>query len=209
MKTTADQILFQLKTRGPASTGELADRVAITRQASRQHLENLAAAGLVRFETLKAGVGRPHRLWMLTETGHGRFPDTHAQMTVDLLHAVRSEFGEAGLDRLIARRERETTNAYRNELAELTTLAEKVERLALMRSAEGYMAERQVNDDGSYLLIENHCPICAAATACQSLCRSELATFRDALGSDCSIERVDHILSGARRCAYRIAIAAI
>ena len=33
------------------------------------------------------------------------------------------------------------------------------------------MAEVEPQDDGSLLLIENHCPICAAATSCQSFCR--------------------------------------
>jgi predicted ArsR family transcriptional regulator len=54
------------------------------------------------------------------------------------------------------------------------------------------------------LFVENHCPICAAAAACQGLCRSELAVFRAVLGADVTVERIDHILAGARRCAYRI-----
>ncbi len=66
------------------------------------------------------------------------------------------------------------------------------------------MAEWRVKGD-SYLLIENHCPICAAATACQGLCRAELELFREALGAEATVIRVDHILAGARRCAYRIA----
>jgi predicted ArsR family transcriptional regulator len=205
VKTTPDQILFLLKTRGPATTGCLADSLGITRQASRKHMENLATLKLVSFEIRKSGPGRPHRLWSLTETGHARFPDSHAQMTVDILEAVRSEFGEAGLDRLISRRERETTTVYRAALAKASTLAERVKHLAALRTAEGYMAEYKANADGSFLLIENHCPICAAATACRNLCRSELATFREALGENCSVERIDHIFSGARRCAYRIA----
>jgi predicted ArsR family transcriptional regulator len=28
-----------------------------------------------------------------------------------------------------------------------------------------------------YFLIENHCPICAAATECQGFCRAELSNF--------------------------------
>ena len=51
----------------------------------------------------------------------------------------------------------------------------------------------------SFLLVENHCPICAAAAACQGLCRSELAIFRAVLGDDVTVERTDHILAGARR----------
>ncbi|MES2724598.1 MAG: MarR family transcriptional regulator, partial [Pseudomonadota bacterium] len=55
-----------------------------------------------------------------------------------------------------------------------------------------------------FLLVENHCPICAAAAACQGFCRAELMVFRAVLGPGVHIERTDHILAGARRCAYRI-----
>jgi predicted ArsR family transcriptional regulator len=58
--------------------------------------------------------------------------------------------------------------------------------------------------DGGFLLIENHCPICAAAAVCQGLCREELSLFRRVLGSEVRVERTDHVLAGARRCAYRI-----
>ena len=57
-----------------------------------------------------------------------------------------------------------------------------------------------------FLFVENHCPVCAAATACQELCRSELMVFRAVLGTDVTVERIDHLLAGARRCAYRIAL---
>ena len=55
-----------------------------------------------------------------------------------------------------------------------------------------------------YLLVENHCPICSAAAQCQGLCAAELAVFRAVLGPDVDVERTDHILAGARRCAYRV-----
>ncbi len=38
----------------------------------------------------------------------------------------------------------------------------------------------------------------------ENLCRSELTIFRAVLGVDIIVERVDHILAGARRCAYRV-----
>lgn len=57
--------------------------------------------------------------------------------------------------------------------------------------------------DGSYALIENHCPICTAARACTGLCAAELDVFRAVLGPRMSLERTEHIVSGARRCVYR------
>jgi len=59
-------------------------------------------------------------------------------------------------------------------------------------------------DDEGYLLVENHCPICAAAKVCQGFCASELQIFQSVLGESVSVQRTDHIIAGARRCAYRI-----
>lgn len=83
------------------------------------------------------------------------------------------------------------------------TLEERVRTLADIRNQEGYMAE-YTKDEQGLILVENHCPICAAATACRGFCKTELDTFRTVLGDDVTVERVDHILQGARRCAYRI-----
>jgi len=53
-------------------------------------------------------------------------------------------------------------------------------------------------------LIQNHCPIPAAATRCQGLCSAEVGLFRKVLGGDVEVAREEHIISGARRFAYRI-----
>ncbi|HVZ69919.1 MAG TPA: metalloregulator ArsR/SmtB family transcription factor [Rhizomicrobium sp.] len=202
MRSATDDILLHLKTRGPAETGAIGKSLGITRQAARQHLENLSAEGLVTFETFRKGIGRPAHAWSLTEKGHARFPDTHAQMTVELLENVRSVFGEEGLSKLIRRRERETQGTYEKALTKCRSLESRVAALVALRSAEGYMSEWSKLPDGNFLLIENHCPICAAAKACQGFCRSELSLFAKAL--DAKVERTEHVLAGARRCAYRI-----
>ncbi len=67
------------------------------------------------------------------------------------------------------------------------------------------MAEAARQRDGSFLLIENHCPILRGRrAACRGLCREELILFSSVLGDDVGVERTDHILAGARHCAYRI-----
>jgi predicted ArsR family transcriptional regulator len=76
--------------------------------------------------------------------------------------------------------------------------------LAAIRREQGYMAECVTRTDGSLLLRENHCPICVAAKSCQGLCREELGLFRAVLGPRAHVERTDHILAGASRCAYVI-----
>jgi hypothetical protein len=83
--------------------------------------------------------------------------------------------------------------------------------LAALRSGVflgGYMARVEAVADEGFLLVEDHCPICAAAMTCQGFCSVELQVFRNLLGPGCQIERQDHLLTGARRYAYRITPAA-
>lgn len=214
---TADQILFLLKTRGPRTAQQLAEMLELTSMGARRQLEAAEASGLVRFEDVAEKVGRPARRWLLTEAGHARFPDRHADLTLQLITQVRGLFGEEGMDKLIAAREKATEAVYRDAVGAAVAaaagdaagdaagaLAQRVAALALARDAEGYMAEVEQADDGSLLLVENHCPICAAARECQNFCRSELEVFQRVLGPGASVERAEHLLSGARRCAYRI-----
>ena len=67
------------------------------------------------------------------------------------------------------------------------------------------MADVRREPDGSFLLVENHCPICAAAVSCTGLCAKELEVFQAVLGVDVAVTRTEHIVAGARRCAYRVA----
>jgi predicted ArsR family transcriptional regulator len=201
---TVDRLLYALKARGPQPAALLAKKLKITPVAVRQLLARLESTGLVQSEDRRAGVGRPKRHWRLSSAGHARFPDNHAGLTAELLESVDAVFGEKGLEQLIGHREAATRAQYSEALRSANGLAARVRRLAKIRSAEGYMAEVRPQR-GAFLLIENHCPICVAASKCQAFCRSELAVFRAALGPRVQVERLEHLIEGARRCVYRIA----
>jgi predicted ArsR family transcriptional regulator len=198
-----DRILGLIKRRGPLRSADIAAVLDTTAEAARQQLVRLADDGLVEAVTERQAVGRPARRWHLTEAAHRRFPDTHAELTVRLIDAVRSALGEAALEQLIRAREDETRRRYSDALRTTRSLRDRIARLVQVRSREGYMAEWRAEAEG-FLLLENHCPICVAAAACQGFCRAELEIFRDVLGPGVSVERTEHVLAGARRCAYRI-----
>ncbi|NML63346.1 transcriptional regulator [Massilia sp. RP-1-19] len=201
---TAEQTLFLLKTRGPKTAQQLAVLLGLTSMGARRQLEAAAQKGLASHEDVADKAGRPSRRWMLTAAGHARFPDRHADLTLNLIEQARAVFGEEGLERLIGAREQAIEAHYSMLLDDVPGLAGRVAVLAGARDAEGYMADSEVRDDGSVLLVENHCPICAAASACQNFCRSELEIFQRVLGAGCKVERAEHMLSGARRCVYLI-----
>ena len=203
MPSTPDRLLYQLKSRGPQPAAALAGAIAITPMGAHKQLQALLAQGLVSSHDEAAGPGRPKRVWTLTAAGHARFPDRHADLAVQLIRQAAAVLGPDALDRLVAAREQEQQAAYAAGLAGLASLGARVRRVAELRSHEGYMARAEKHGK-AWLLVEDHCPICAAAATCQGLCRSELQVFAHCLGEGVQVERVEHVLAGGRRCAYRI-----
>lgn len=198
-----EKAVWILKTKGPQPLSVVAEALGITTEGARFQLLKLAGEGVVQADTVAKGRGRPQQIWSLTDAGHARFPDTHAELTVKLINMMRDTLGEEAVQQVIKAHEKSNTAKYQRDVNPHLTLEDKIKQLARIRDSEGYMAE-YVKDQEGFLLIENHCPICAAAQTCQGFCASELSTFKTVLGKTVSVKRVDHILGGARRCAYRI-----
>ena len=198
-----DRLLFLLKTRGPGTTEALSRTLGITVEGARQQLLRLQAEGLINATPEIRGRGRPRQLWTLTSAANRRFPDAHPELTAQLIQTIQNTLGERALERVITARGEELVRNYSFALKDTPGLPERMERLVSLRNAEGYMAECR-KENGGYLLIENHCPICAATGVCLKLCRSELELFSRVLGPTVKVEREEHIVNGSRRCVYRI-----
>lgn len=196
-------MLLLLKTKGPLTTTGVAQELGITGEGARQQLQRLAEEGWVVFESVSRGVGRPSLMWRLSGRGNRRFPDTHAELTVQLISAIRDVLGDEALGNVISAREHKNLLRYYDIISLEDDLEAKVRRFAELRSSDGYLAECRVDGEG-FLLIENHCPICAAATACHDICKVELQTFQQIFKEWGTVERLDHVIEGAKHCAYRI-----
>jgi predicted ArsR family transcriptional regulator len=199
----SERFLLLLKMRGPQPVSVLAKELGMTGEGARLQLVKLQEEGLVQSTSAAKGVGRPTVLYELTAASQARYPNTHAELTVQLLQGISGVLGPEALEAIIANREQWTTQRYKEAMQDTPELEERLNRLAQIRSAEGYMAEWQSSEAG-YLFVENHCPICTAAQTCQGFCRAELNTFRQVLGEGVEVERTSHILAGARRCAYLV-----
>ena len=203
-RSVSERILMTLKMHGSLTSAQMGARLGTTGEAARQQLLKLAEDGLVEDERRAEGRGRPAVYWHLSDKGQARFPDTHAALTVDILRSISDVLGAEALERIIEAREGVTETLYQEAMAGCVTLQTRVEKLAELRNAEGYMASAEPDETGAMRLVENHCPICAAATFCQGFCRAEQAVFKSVLGDGISVERVEHIVGGGRRCAYVI-----
>ncbi|MGJ8513983.1 helix-turn-helix transcriptional regulator [Carnimonas bestiolae] len=199
------QLLGVIKRHGALSLAGIAAQLTISQEAARQRVNRLAHLGLVqKFEQRKSG-GRPLGVWELSAKGHARFPDAHAQLSVQLLDAALSLHGNEGIEQLLTAREHAITSKYEEALASAVSLEERLQQLVELRDAEGYMARLETIESGkTWRLIEDHCPIGAAAASCSGFCASETRLFQAILGDGVGVTREEHIQQGEKRCAYKI-----
>lgn len=200
---TRRAIVKLLKTEGALDSARLARQLRLTPMAVRQHLYALQREKLVTAEERPVPLGRPAKHWQLTPEANRLFPDAYAELTVALVGAVGDAFGPAGVRRVLESRCAVQQADYRSRIPASASLERKLGELAKIRTEEGYMAEVTRQGDG-FLFVEKHCPICAAANACQGFCSTELELFRSILGKGVRVERTEHIIAGDRRCVYQV-----
>lgn len=193
-----------LKQRGGMDVLKLASEFTLSGMAIRKQLNALEEEGIVTSIEEARPMGRPAKLWVLTPEANQFFPSGYSELSISLIDSMKEAFGPSGLDKLLDVRNKKMQQQYSEQIGENPGLKERLEKLASIRSQEGYMAEVQDQEDGSFLLVEKHCPICDAATACLRLCKNELHLFKTVLGESVRIERLEHIVSGGRRCVYSV-----
>jgi predicted ArsR family transcriptional regulator len=202
--STRRAIVTLLKQHGPMDAITLASKLSLTGMAVRQHLYELQNQQVVEYEEEARPMGRPAKIWRLTTVANRWFPNGYLQLSVDLLHSIRASFGEDGIERVLEVHNLAKKKQYQEQLLDSTNLKAKMQNLFTMRMNEGYFAEVQEQEDGSYLFIQKHCAIIEAATVCTGICRNELELFQSVLGDNVTVERVEYLLSGGSRCSYRI-----
>ena len=198
------RIIERLKRAESATAPELAAEFGLTDTAIRQHLEALESAELVeRVTAPSARRGRPPVHWRLAPSASSLFADRHGELSVELIASIRSALGEDALDQVVRARAARQLVVYKSALKGSASIADRVQRIAQLRTNEGYLAEAvEFGDDVT--LVEHHCPIRDAADTCAGLCSAELDLFQRALGSDVVVVREQHLLDGGQRCLYRV-----
>jgi predicted ArsR family transcriptional regulator len=192
-----------LKTSGPQSLSALAMAFEVTVEGARFQMLKLEKEGMVTSSKTVIGRGRPQQIWSLTNAGQSRFPDMHAALTVKLMEVMKETLGEHAVSKVITANGDRGTSKYLQALEGVTDLENRITRFVAIRSGEGYMAQL-IKDEEGFIFVENHCPIGAAAHANPGICIAEFKTLQTVIGENVPIRRIEYIVDGGRRCAYRI-----
>lgn len=196
------EILKLLKRRGPLPVEDLAEALSITVSGARQHLAGLERDGVVTYQRIRQGPGRPRHFYELTEEGDGLFPRRSAELTNELLGYVQ-EHDPTLLDQLFVRRAQRRVRTAQRRLEGLATLAEKVRELTKILDEEGYYAELQELDGGRFRIVERNCLVKDVAVRYAQACSSELNFVRKVL-PEADVSRSSHQINNQPCCAYDI-----
>ncbi|MDQ1395700.1 MAG: hypothetical protein QOG64_959 [Acidimicrobiaceae bacterium] len=198
---TRRAILMTLKKSGEARAEELARLLEITPSAIRQQLGGLVGDGLVSFRELRTGPGRPKHVYHLTPAADSLFPRTYSELTNELLDYIGAR--QPGMvDELFEMRRQRRVEGARARLAG-KSFDDRVAELARILDEDGYLADVERVDDGTWRVVEHNCAILGVAARYGQACSSEIGFLREAL-PDATVERVQHMMAGAHMCSYEI-----
>lgn len=200
--STRREIINILRTVGPLTVGELGERLGITHVAVRRHLTSLERDGLVSSVQERLPMGRPTRVYSLTEAADSLFPKKYGAFTLELLDFM-SQQGPEMVESFFANRGGAMVEKYGPEVTAGSTLAERVARLTEVQQANGYLAEWERGEGDSLVLKEFNCPVHQVSKKYPHACHHELEFFKTVLGTD-QIERVECIAKGGQCCRYAI-----
>ena len=204
--TLRREVLYTLRTGGPAAPDQVADRVGASRTGVLQQLRTLETAGLVSRSLSRHGVGRPRHVYDLTAAAQDLFPANYGALAQSVLTAIRSIGGESLIrDVFEARRihlKLRITQRLADRLPNDATLWERVREVASYQDETGYLGRAVRDPDGTIRLCEHNCAISGVSVPYPIACDEELALFGDVLGA--KVTRECHIASGGRSCTYRV-----
>lgn len=200
MTSTRENVLRTLLTRQRCTINELADAVGINPISVRHHVTKLEADGFVTSEEERHGVGRPRRVYFLTEEGMEQFPTRYLRLTVRLLEQLKETLPEQMVDKLFTQVANDLVEDYTSDLQlDGVPMEERLDIVQDLLRGEGFTMEWDLQDDG-YHIREVNCPYYHVGMNHPEVCVVDQTLISSML--NVPVEKVNCILDGDSFCTY-------
>jgi predicted ArsR family transcriptional regulator len=207
MSGTRAAVLKNLLDQQRCTIIELAEAVEINPISVRHHITRLEEEGLVDSQEERHGVGRPRRVYYLTEKGIEQFPTRTLHFTNQLLALIKSDLPEETLDQLLQTMATSLTQgACEPEELETLTLDERLSLLESCLTREGFsvVVERDLE---AITIKETTCPYYHVGQTHAEVCSIDKTLISRLLSV--APERTTCLLDGDSHCTYVVPMTAI
>ena len=205
---TREAIARSILENGPSTALALSERLGITPAGIRRHLDALESEGAIEAReprvTVKAGRGRPSKVFVMTDRGRTSFEHSYDDLAISALRFIAQATGAgysgSGVSAFARTRaeemERKFTSRTKQGKAQRTQ-SDSTKALADFLSDEGYAASVHQLAVGAELC-QHHCPIAHVAAEFPQLCETETEIFSKILGTH--VQRLATIAHGDGVC---------
>ncbi|MFU8772150.1 MAG: helix-turn-helix transcriptional regulator [Anaerolineales bacterium] len=200
--TTRERILLTLLRQRQCTINELAKAVEINPISVRHHITRLEADGLVVFEEQRHGVGRPRKVYLLSEAGLEHFPTRYLRLTIRLLQQLKDHMPTELVSKLFTDMANDIAEDYAKSMPGINLSLEQ--RLELVKDVlinEGFNVEWEQKDD-RYHIREISCPYLHIGQNHPEVCRVDQTLISSLL--NVPVEKIQCILDGDSHCTYVI-----
>lgn len=206
MHAVRQQILEILQEGDGATVAELAERLAMAAVSVRHHLDILQGDDMIcvaRVER-KGNVGRPQKIYGLTNQAGEHFPDNFASLAESLVRQIKTVLPADQVQcafRTIASEMAADVNRAKLEAA---SMEERLDLISEFLTQHGYHARWEVAEDlqGGFLLHKYNCPYAGVSAEHQELCMMDQALVDELLGQPS--HRAQSMITSGYRCTYHI-----
>ena len=156
---TREKVLRTLLAKPRITINDLADNVGINPISVRHHISSLQVEGLVDSEEERHGVGRPRRVYFLTEAGVEKFPTRYVRLTARLLSQLKETMPKHMVGALFTQMAQGLASDYANNPAlQKMSMEERLNLMQELLRQEGFIIdwERSGNE---YHIKETSCRI--------------------------------------------------
>ncbi|MDD4932864.1 MAG: winged helix-turn-helix transcriptional regulator [Methylacidiphilaceae bacterium] len=192
-------ILAEIKRSDGLSVGELAERMNLSYMGVKQHCNALEKEGFLSTQRRAKRVGRPEKLYILTEKANEFFPQKGTPFALGLLEAVDEVYGSLAADRILHRLYSRHIEALRSRVS-ASALAERARQLARAREEEGYMSRYEPGGAPHGQVLEFHSPVQAILDRFPRTREFERALFERLLAA--RVERNEDRTGGGFKVAF-------
>ena len=198
--STRQRVLYTLLARQRCTINELAEVVEINPISVRHHINRLEADGLVTSEEERHHVGRPYRVYYLTEKGRERFPSRYIRLTMLLLEQLKETLPQPMVAKLFTQMATDLAAAYQNELDGLS-LEERLNLVTHLLRSEGFTVEWERQGD-VYQIRESNCPYYHIGQNHPEVCSVDQTLISTLLSIPA--QKIKCMLQGDANCTYVI-----
>jgi predicted ArsR family transcriptional regulator len=204
-KSTRERVLQTLLAHQTCTINEIADAVEINPISVRHHITKLQADGLVDSAEQRHGVGRPRRIYFLTNEGRELFPTRYLRLTSLLLDQLKETVPQSVLDKVFTQIAESMAAKHVSDVDGLS-IEQRLDLVKTLLNQEGFSVEWEKQGD-TYQIHESNCPYFHIGQSHPEVCSVDMTLIHTLLAVP--TEKVKCMLRGDSQCTYIIPASSI